>query len=215
VELVYADLTFDRFFAPRLNAEIDPGWQKGVRAKTRSFQDSWDREAPLLLGTAVAEIGTGFRYREGTAVLTLCPVPSMSVPLLINVRRFLDGPTQGNPQPMSLFCALLFHELLHTYIGRYEGLESKLAEKYAGEPLVVLTHLHPLALMKHVYLKLGRGELLREIVAGDSASEDPAYRRAWKIVNDIEGHPGFVDELRGARLGRLEAQPLAAPAQAT
>jgi hypothetical protein len=139
----------------------------------------------------------------------------MSVPLLINVRRFLDGPTQGNPQPMPLFCALLFHELLHTYIGRYDGLESKLIGKYASEPLVVLTHLHLLALMKHIYLKLDRAELLREVAARDSASEDAAYRRAWQIVNEIEGHEGFVRELKGARLGRLEAPPLAARAQHT
>jgi len=140
----------------------------------------------------------------------------MSVPLLINVRRFLDGPTLGSPQPMSLFSALLFHELLHTYIGRYDGLESKLIEKYSGEPLVVLTHLHLTALMKRVYLKLGRAEQLREIVARDAASEDPAYRRAWQIVNDIEDHETFVSELKTARLGRLDpAQPLAAPAQHT
>jgi hypothetical protein len=137
----------------------------------------------------------------------------MSVPLLINVRRFLDGPTQGSPQPMFLFCALVFHELLHTYIGRYDRLESKLIEKYSGEALVVLTHLHLAALMKRVYLKLGRADPLREIVARDSASEEPASRRAWEIVNDIEGHEAFVKELRTARLGRLEAQPLAAPPQ--
>ena len=111
---------------------------------------------------------------------------------------------------MFLFSGLVFHELLHTYIGRYDRLESRLIEKYSGEPLVVLTHLHLTALMKRVYLKLGRADQLREIVARDSASEDPAYRRAWQIVNDIEGHEAFVRELRSARLGRLEAQPLAA-----
>jgi hypothetical protein len=138
----------------------------------------------------------------------------MSVPLLINVRRFLEGPTQGRPQPMFLFCALVFHELLHTYIGRYDRLESKLVEKYSREPLVVLTHLHLMALMKRVYLELGRGDQLREIVARDSAAEDAAYRRAWQIVDNIEGHEVFVSELKSAQLGRLEpVQPLAAPAR--
>jgi hypothetical protein len=214
VELVHADLTFDRVFGPRLNAEIDPSWAQEIRAKTRSFQQFWDQEAPLLLGTTVAEIGTPFRNRDATAVLTLCPIPSMSVPLLLNVRRFLDGPTQGNPQPMFLFSGLVFHELLHPYIGRYDRLESRLVEKYSGEPLVVLTHLHLTALMKGVYLKLGRADQLREIVARDSAAEDPAYRRAWQIVNDIEGHEAFVIELKSAQLGRLDpAQPPAAPPQ--
>lgn len=207
VELVYADLTFDRFCARWLNAEIDRSWADEVRAKTQSFQKYWDEEAPLLLGTTVLETGTPFHNREATAVLTLCPIPSMSVPLLINVRRFLHGPTHGSPQPMYLFSALVFHELLHTYIGRYDRLESKLIEKYSGEPLVVLTHLHLAALMKRVYLKLGRADQLRDAMARDSASEDPAYRRAWQIVNDIEGHEAFVGELRAAKLGRLEPAP--------
>lgn len=207
VELVYADLTFDRVCGRWLNAEIDGNWADEMRAKSRSFQEYWDEEAPLLLGTAVLETGAPFRNRDAIAALTLCPIPSMSVPLLISVRRFLDGPTQGSPQPMFLFSALLFHELLHTYIGRYDRLGSKLIEKYSGEPLVVLTHLHLMALMKRAYLKLARSDQLREIVARDSASEDPAYRRAWQIVNDIEGHEAFVGELRAAQLGRLESAP--------
>lgn len=214
VELVYADLTFDRVCQRWLDAEIDRSWAHEIRAKAQSFQEYWDEEAPLLLGTTVREIGAPFRNRDATAVLTLCPIPSMSVPLLLNVRRFLHGPTQGKPQPMFLFSGLVFHELLHTYIGRYDRLESRLVEKYSGEPLVVLTHLHLAALMKRVYLKLGRADQLREIVARDSASEDPAYRRAWQIVNDIEGHEAFVIELKSAQLGRLDpAQPLAAPTQ--
>jgi hypothetical protein len=115
-----------------------------------------------------------------------------------------------NPCPVLL---LVFHDCSTPISGAYDSLGSKLIEKYAHEPVVVLTHLHLTALMKQVYLKLGRAELLREIVVGDSAAEDPAYRRAWEIVNDIEGHEAFVNELRTARLGRLAAQPLAAPPQ--
>jgi hypothetical protein len=213
VELVYADLTFDRICQRWLDAEIDRSWMDEIRAKAQSFQEYWDEEAPLLLGTTVREVGAPFRNREATAVLTLCPIPSMSVPLLLNVRRFLDGPTQGNPQPMFLFSGLVFHELLHPYIGRYDRLESRLVEKYSGEPLFVLTHLHLTALMKQVYLKLGRADQLREIVARDSASEDTAYRRAWQIVNDIEGHEAFVSELKAAQLGRLDPAPPLAPPQ--
>jgi hypothetical protein len=129
------------------------------------------------------------------AALTLCPVSSMSTPLLINVRRFLDGPTGEKPQPMYLFSALVFHELLHTYIP-YPLPGSRLMEKYKDEPTMVLTHLHLMAVMKHVYLKLRRREQLQEIIAWDSAAENPIYRRGWQIVNDIEGHRVFVDELK-------------------
>lgn len=196
VQFIYGDLTFDRNCEKWLDTKIDPGWAIEVRAKIGSWQDFWDKEAPLLLGTTVSEIGRPFRHGEAVAVLTLCPISSMSVPLLINVRRFIDGPTQRNPQPMFLFSALVFHELLHTYIGRYTSLKSGLIEKHKNEPLLVLTHVHLMAAMKHVYLKLGRAQELREIVARDSASDDPAYGRAWQIVNEIEGHEAFVKELR-------------------
>jgi hypothetical protein len=195
VELIYEYIPFDRNCEQWRNTKIEPGWIQEVRVKVRSYQDFWDKEAPLLLGTTVSEIGKPFRRKEVEAVLTLCTVSSMSIPLLINVRRFMDGPTQRKPQPMHMFSALVFHELLHTYIGHYSSLKSSLIEKYKSEQPIVLTHLHVMATMKHVYLKLGRAEQLGEIIAWDSAADDPAYRRAWQIVNDVEGYEAFVKEL--------------------
>ncbi|TMG75635.1 MAG: hypothetical protein E6H75_09780 [Betaproteobacteria bacterium] len=42
----------------------------------------------------------------------------------------------------------------------------------------------------------GRQEQLQEIIAWDSAAENPIYGRGWQIVNDIEGHQAFVEELK-------------------
>jgi len=195
VELVYQYLPFDRTCEQWLDTKIEESWMREIEAKLASFQEFWDKKAPSLLGTTVSQIGKPFRRREMVAALTLCPVSSMSTPLLINVRRFLDGPTRGKPQPMHLFSALVFHELLHTYIP-YPLPGSRLMEKYKDEPTMVLTHLHLMAVMKHVYLKLRRREQLREIIAWDSAADNPIYARSWQIVNDIEGHEAFVKELR-------------------
>ena len=120
----------------------------------------------------------------------------MSIPLLLQVRRFLDGPTQNNPLAPFLFPALVFHELLHTYVGYYTQIKSAFVQKYGKEPLSVLTHLHLMAVMKHVYLKLGREAELKQIIAKDSASEDKAYARAWQIVNEIEGYEPFLKEIK-------------------
>jgi hypothetical protein len=194
--LVYSYLPFDRACEQWHNTKIEDAWIEELRTKLGSFQDIWDREAPALLGTTVAEMGKPFQHKEMIATLTLCPIPSMSVPLLLQVRRFLDGPTQGNPQASCLFPALVFHELLHTYLGYYAQLKSDLVQKYGQEPLFVLTHLHLMAVMKHVYLKLGREGELEQIVARDSAIDDKSYARAWQIVNEIEGHAAFVREIR-------------------
>ena len=196
VHLVYSYLPFDRACEQWRNTKIEDGWIEELRMKLGSFQDIWDKEAPLLLGTTVAEMGRPFQHKEMIATLTLCPIPSMSIPLLLQVRRFLDGPTGNKPQAPFLFAALVFHELLHTYLGYYTELKSALVQKYEKEQLFVLTHLHLMAVMKHVYLKLGREAELTQIIAKDSASEDKSYARAWQIVNEIEVYGAFVEEIK-------------------
>jgi hypothetical protein len=149
------------------------------------------------LTTTTAAINKPFRHKEMIATLTLCPIQSMSRPLLINVRPFLDGPTQHQPRPLFLFAALVFHELLHTYvIGARPPGPSALLERYKSEEPVVKSHLHLMAVMKMVYLKLGREEQLQQIIAKDRDIGNPGYGRAWQIVNGMEGHDTFVHELR-------------------
>jgi hypothetical protein len=199
VELVYQYLPFDRTCEQWLHAEVEDDWIREIEAKLAFFQAFWDGEAPALLGTTVSETGMRFRRREVVAVLSLCMPTSMSTPLIVSARRFLDGPTQGKPSPMHQFSALVYHELLHSYIP-YPLPGSRMMEKYRREPPMVLTHIHLMALLKHVYLKLRREDQLEEIIAHDSAAENPIYRRGWQIVNDVEGHHAFVGELKAYSL---------------
>jgi hypothetical protein len=196
VQLVFGYVPFDQSCERWRNTKIEPQWYEELQTKIEAFQDYWDHEAPLLLATTIAAINKPFRYKEMLATLTLCPIQSMSRPLLINIRPFLDGPTQQKPRPMFLFSALVFHELLHTYIigARSQGT-SALLERYKGEDPIVKNHLHLMAVMKMVYLTLGREEQLKQIIETESAIDNPAYRRAWQIVNEIEGHHAFVQEL--------------------
>jgi len=195
VPLVFGYVPFDQSCERWRNAHIEPQWYAELKTKMQAFQDSWDQEAPLLLGTTIAEIHKPFRFTEMIATLTLCPIPSMSRPLLINVRPYLDGPTAQQPRPMFLFAALVFHELLHTYVIGALG-PSALLGKYKDEEPLVKAHLHLMAIMKMVYLKLDRAEHLQQIIERESANDNPGYRRAWQIVNDLEGYQAFVQELR-------------------
>jgi hypothetical protein len=194
VPLVFGYIPFDQSCEQWRNTTIERQWYAELRTKSKMFQDYWDQEAPLLLGTTIAEIHKPFRYQEMLATLTLCPIPSMSQPLLINVRPFLDGPTQQQPRPLFLFSAVVFHELLHTYVIGALGTSALLAKYQSEEPLVK-AHLHLLAVMKMVYLKLDRAEHLQQIIEKDRALGNPGYGRAWQIVNDLEGHEAFVQEL--------------------
>jgi len=196
VQLVFGYIPFDQSCEQWRNTKIEPQWYAELKTKLKTLQDAWDQEAPLLLGTTVTEIHRPFRYQEMIATLTLCPIASMSRPLLINVRPFLDGPTQ-QPRPLFLLSAVVFHELLHTYvIGALPQGQSALLARYKSEEPLVKNHLHLMALMQLVYLKLGRAEQLQQIIEKDRALGNPGYARAWQIVHDLEGYDAFVHELK-------------------
>ena len=175
---------------------ISQSWYKELSALLPQLQAEWSKEGPLLMAETVAALKVPFRPRELHAFLTLCPIQSMSRPLIINARQFLPGPTNGKPRPIARFSALLFHEMLHTHLSPLYSGNSQLLQKYHNEKPVVRTHLHVFSVMKHVYLKLGREQQLSEIVATESANKDPSYARAWDIVNKVEGHEPFIHELQ-------------------
>ena len=86
-------------------------------------------------------------------------------------------------------------ESLHWYVHPLVPKPSRLLAKYEGEDLLVRNHLHLLALLKHVYVKLGRTRELALVVDADQHLPRAAYRRAWEIVN-AEGDEPFVSELK-------------------
>jgi hypothetical protein len=95
----------------------------------------------------------------------------------------------------AVLVATVFHESLHWYVHRLVPRPSRLLAKYAGEDLLVRNHLHLLALLKHVYVKLGRTRELALVVEADQRLPRAAYKRAWEIVN-AEGDGPFVSELK-------------------
>lgn len=194
VHFHYSFVPFDRACSKLSEDTIEEAWIAELEKRLPSFQAYWDREGPRLLAAALAEVGKPFRRREVSATLSLCKFPSMSHPLLVNMRRFMDSATDGEPRPMFLFGALVFHELLHTYV--FDNLEASelIDKKYDAEPGSVKSHVHLMAIMKKTYLKLGLEEELARITEKDSKI-GPIYARAWEIVS-LEGHEALLSELR-------------------
>lgn len=197
----YPEVTFDYGFVPFDRAcseatgfEIQPAWIEELEARIDDFRQLWAERGPALLALTVQETGKPFRQREMQATMSLCRFPSMSHPLLLNMRRYMASATDGNPRAMHMFVALVFHELLHTYV--YENIEaSALLEKYEAEPFSVKSHMHLMALLKNAYLKLGYDDELEDILARDRKIGS-VYARAWEIVNELEDYRAFVDELK-------------------
>jgi hypothetical protein len=180
---------FDRNCSQITRTEAKREWIQELVKRRAEFQAWWDKDGPLYLNAVLKEVGLAFPYRAMQATLTVCPsVGSMSDPLFINVREFLsDAP---NPPPTWAFAVYLFHELMHQYV-RPVLSSSSLRKKYAAEPPGVQQHLHVLALVRFVLVKLGKDAELKYMDA-----QARGVNRAWEIISDREGYEPFLKELR-------------------
>jgi len=185
---------FDRDWTRITKLPIKDEWMQETGRRLSEFQSTWNQEGAKYLQTVFAEIGIPFPYIEIQATLTVATVASSSTPLIINVKPFLSSAEK--PASMSVFPIILFHELMHIYL-RGVTDSSSLRKKYAKESFVTLNHLHLMALEKFVLLKTGETATLQwldhDYRTGDFP---PDYKRAWEIINDIEGYQTFVNELK-------------------
>ncbi|HJZ88336.1 MAG TPA: hypothetical protein VKN99_24345 [Polyangia bacterium] len=203
VSLEYSDL-FDRACALRDEEERpEPRAVSELASRLADFRDHWRKEAPALLGTTVKLTGVPFRFRETQAALVVCNVPSMSLPLLVNMRPYLVALQGEKVRPMRIFSATVFHELLHRYVSDALGGESAAATpllaKYGSQPAMVQSHLHVFAILDAVYRKLGREDDLAAIrVQLQTVQGAATFAKAWEIVQG-EGADTFLKELRARR----------------
>lgn len=184
----------DRTCESDLKIAIDPTARQAAVEMRPQFQAEWDSDGPAYLSTTLETVGVPFPYREMQAVLTVCLPVSTSVPLVIDVRPFLPG--AAHPAPAWEFAEVVFHELMHTYVGPVYAT-SALMKKYQGESRTTKYHLHVMAIERVVLKKLGRLDRLATIDHDYRSGPDPAYRRAWEIVTAVEGEDPFIAELRG------------------
>lgn len=197
VDIIYPPVgtIFDRTCASFMaKGEVPPEMIKTAGETKPRLQAEWNQRGTRYLATAMQEIGAPYPYREIQATLTVCAVPTMSSPLMINVRDYLPG--AAHPSPDENFSEALFHELMHHYVSALTG-SSALKKKYASEPLVVLNHLHVIALEKMVLARLGETKELKLVEQEYLSSPSPGYKRAWEIVSDLGPDP-FLQELKDA-----------------
>ena len=173
--------------------KVSDEWVNEAFSKESYFQKLWDSSAPLLFQALNYRFKGRFTRNEYTATLSVCPeIRSFSSPLVLKVNRFLKS-YQGNKPlaPESAFITLVFHELLHAWVGE-NLMQLKLLQKYKNEPREVINHLHLMAVESFCYRESGNNSLLKWIQNYYSEGND-AYSRAWKIVQD-EGEAAFLSE---------------------
>lgn len=177
--------------------KIDPAWAAEARARTADFEKTWTKSGPVFFGKVFEIFQVGFKRKELTATLSVCPAPSYSNPLVLNVTRYLKSYMGDKPvRSDDSFADLVTHELLHTWLVENFKWRSPLIEKYQAEESTVRNHLHLMAMQKYIYTELERADLLAMIDKQYRNIPSPAYNRAWQIVSDIEGHEAFIAELK-------------------
>lgn len=171
-----------------------------IETNIQRFQEQWDTEGQPLLEAALTAIGIESPFKEIRASLISCGLPSMSAPLLINVRHFIaatDGSFSTDGEGIN---NLILHELLHRAVvaalERHPQGETPMWSKYEAAPPIVRNHIHVYALEKLVYESAGKGSELRKIKEWEARF--PSWRAkeaAFKIV-ESESAARVVEDLR-------------------
>lgn len=177
--------------------DVKPEWIGRAAGLAPRFQREWAERGTPLLRIVLDEVGLPFPAEEVQAYPTVCGVPNMSSPVLINVRSYVDS--SGVEPPPGDFAEKLFHELMHSYVAPVFS-SSPLRSKYAHERPATVAHLHVMALEVLALTRTGDADELKYVDMQYRVNPAPLdYKRAWEIVNDIEGYMAFVSELESLR----------------
>lgn len=193
VQLKYAYL-FDPVCSAKNTYKIDPNIITELNKNLPEWQIRWNYEGRLLLKTAMKIVGKPFPQNHYTVPLSVCNFPSMSEPLMVNVRYSLNSFTK-NPISTNVTISTIEHEILHTYIDSILPKNTPLLKKYHNESTTVLNHLHLFALQKASYLLLKQDKILKKVISKDYSLPNKDYKRAWEIVS-MEGYRPFIKELK-------------------
>lgn len=173
--------------------------QKQLEKQLPILIAAWRKDAQIFFGIVFSFFKRGFKDKERTAIVNLSHGYSYGSHwlLVLGLRRFLNS-DQWNPRlnKEDAFSSLVFHELLHIWVD--ENLNEKkslILLKYCNEDSHILAHLHLMAIQKMVYLKINRPDLLEMLDDSYCNFSPPAFRRAWEIVNDVEGYENVLSDL--------------------
>jgi hypothetical protein len=160
---------------------------------------AWGKDAPILFKELFSTFQKGIKAENRNALINLSHGSSYGSHrfLIFGLRWFLDPePWRFAISKEDAFSALVFHELLHVWVD--ENLHkdrSELLQKYRDEDSLVLDHLHLMAIQKMIYLKINRPDLLDFIDESYRTNQGPLYKKAWEIVNNIEGYESVLADI--------------------
>ena len=193
----------DRECTQRRSEEEFAAVRQEIRERLPEFQKDWDQHGRRILEKAVELAALPPAGAELRVALISCGIPSMSSPLLVNVRRNI--PSSGGedwPEGHGIN-NVVFHEVLHRHLAvafdKHPPQALPLREKYRDEPPHIRNHLHLYAIEAAAYDALGLGELLEQIKAREQGLPSWPPKEAALAIVAKETKEVFIQELRALR----------------
>ncbi len=195
VKLVYARI-FDEVCAERytkkpLNHEV----VSELEDRLPSWRKLWEDEGVKLLNETARLTGKPFKIHDIKVSLSLCWFPSISEPLIVNPSYSLKSYTKDLDSD-SYLIALIEHEILHSYVDDILPPSTPLLDQYKNESKTLQNHLHLFALQQATFEKLGWNDKLKDLIQRDSSLPNPAYQKAWELVNQPAIYDDLIRELK-------------------
>ena len=195
-KLVYLkDGPFERECSSALNKPIKPEDANEIDSRLKEFQSEWEQWGDKYIKWTIDEFHFQFPYRELRVTLTACEFPSMSTPFIIYAKGFLSS--SPRPHAVTNLPIVIFHEAMHIYL-RAIGDTNLLQGKYSTESKETLAQIPVMALEVFVLKKSGQEEVLKWLDTRYRTRFTAYHKRAWEIVNDIEGYEKIIADLKSS-----------------
>ena len=158
---------------------------------------AWHRNGPVLFNQVYSFFKREFKAKKRTVIIYLSNSWSYGSDnlLILGLRHYIEPQLPLSVSLEDQFTDLVFHELLHVWVDNNISNSSAMLIKYSNEHVHVREHIHLMAIQKLVYLKLNRHDMLKMLDESYRKLSLPEYRRAWEIVNDIEGYEVIVQDI--------------------
>ena len=200
VTIEYSEL-FDRAHAQAAKEPATEEAMQELKRRLPELRSAWESGGPVRLQETIKVVGKPLLFRETVATVIASRLPSMSSPLIINGRPYLNATAKEGAMPTTVFVQVVFHEVLHRYvrdlIAARPDAATPLLEKYSDETAHVRNHLHVAAIEILVARRLQRDDEYREYLKLEASLATAAGLARAKEIVQREGPEQFIDDLRG------------------
>lgn len=188
---------FDLEIANLSGQALDEKLANSVEAFIPVLEQKWNETGQPLVSLATKLTGLSFQQKETKCILTVSSFVSMSHPLIVNVKKYIEG------SAMDFLIEVIFHEVLHILLtDNWKVWPTELIKKHAGDDDIVAAHLHLMSIERAVHLHLQNQDHLGEVgrwyqrIAG-------GYDVAWAKISHNDLFQEFLAELKdGSQWGK-------------